>query len=132
MISYNVIFPLNDDKSKNNFFKMAQTTKDALTSDLLLLLLTKKGERYYMPNYGCSLLKFIFEPNDSISANDVEEEIKTTVSQYIPALKITNVTFNTLVDDAGNEISENQLNVNVRFTYSENTFSDTGELNLTF
>jgi phage baseplate assembly protein W len=132
MKSYNIKFPLRDDTSKNSFFLMTQVTKDAFSSDLLLLLLTQKGERYYEPDFGTNLLKFIFEPNDSLTATDVEQEIKTTVSLYIPALKITRITFNWNTDDNGQPISENQLNVNIQFTYSEDSFSEQGELVLNF
>jgi phage baseplate assembly protein W len=132
MISYNIKFPLNDDVSTNTYFLMSKVTKDAFSSDLLLLLLTQKGERYYEPDYGTDLLKFIFEPNDSMTANDIEQEIKRTVSLYIPALKINSVTFNTFTDDEGNPISENQINVNIKFTYSEDAFSEAGELDLKF
>lgn len=133
MISYNIKFPLNDDVNKNTYFLMSKVTKDAFSSDLLLLLLTQRGERYYEPDYGTNLLKFIFEPNDGLTANDIEQEIKRTVSLYIPALKIEEVTFETAQKNSGGEeISENQLNVNIKFTYNEDAFSEAGELNLTF
>lgn len=132
MITYNIKFPLNDDVATNTYFQMTRATKDAFSSDLLLLLLTQKGERYYEPDYGCDLLKFIFEPNDELTASDVEQEIKRTVSLYIPNLTINNITFNRNVDDQGNPISENQLNVKIKFTYSEDAFSEKGELDLNF
>jgi phage baseplate assembly protein W len=132
MASYNITFPLNDDVSTNTYFLMSKVTKDAFSSDLLLLLLTSKGERYYEPDYGTNLLKYIFEPNDNLNANDIEQEIKRTVSTYIPALTINSVTFNWLSDDEGNPISENQVNVNIKFTFSEDAFSEKGELDLNF
>ena len=132
MITYNIKYPLKDNVSTNTYFLMTQVTKDAFSSDLLLLLLTQKGERYYEPNYGTNLLKFIFEPNDNLTATNIEEEIKNTVSLYIPALKITKITFNWNLDDNGQPISENQLNVNVQFTYTEDSFSENGELDLNF
>jgi len=132
MISYNIKFPLNDDVSTNTYFQMSSASKDAFSSDLILLLLTQKGERYYEPDYGTDLLRFIFEPNDNLTAADVEQDIKRIVSLYIPALTIENVTFNKLVDDEGNPMSENQLNVNIKFTYSEDAFTESGQLDLNF
>jgi len=132
MASYNIKFPLRDDISTNTYFQMSRVTKDAFSSDLLLLLLTQRGERYYEPDYGTNLLKYIFEPNDSLTAKDVEQEIKRIVSLYIPALTITSVTFNWNLDDNGQPIPETQLNVNVKFTYSEDAFKESGELDLTF
>ncbi len=132
MLTYNIKFPINDDVSTNTYFAMSSVTKDAFSSDLLLLLLTQRGERYYEPDYGTNLLKFIFEPNDNITEKDIEQEIKNTVSLYIPALKISSVTFSNLEDEEGNPISENQLNVNIKFTYNEDAFSEAGELDLKF
>jgi phage baseplate assembly protein W len=132
MITYNIKFPLNDNLSTNTYFLMTQVTKEAFSSDLLLLLLTQKGERYYEPDYGTDLLKYIFEPNDSITATDVEAEIKNTVSKYIPNLKINKINFNWNLDDNGQPISENQLNVTVQFTYTEDSFSESGQLDLNF
>ena len=132
MVSYNIRFPLNDDAVTNTYFLMSRATKDALSSDLLLLLLTQKGERYYEPDYGTNLLKFIFEPNDNLTANDVEQEIKKTVSLYIPALTIDNVEFNWNTDADGAPISDNQLSVKIKFTYSEDAFNEQGELDINF
>lgn len=132
MVSYNIKFPLKDDVSTNSFFKMTNVTKDAVSSDLLLLLLTQKGERYYDSEYGTNLLKFIFEPDDNITQDDIELDIKNIVSLYIPTITIDSVTFNSLIDDVGREISDNQLNVNVKFTYNEDVFSEGGELDLYF
>lgn len=133
MVSYNIKFPLEDDVNTNRYFLMNSVTKDAYTSDLLLLLLTSKGERYYEPDYGTNLVKFIFEPNDNVTENDIQREIRETVKNYIPSLTITNIQFNnTGVDSEGYAISENQTNVLVNFTFEEDAFSQTGELQLTF
>lgn len=132
MFTYNIKFPLNDDLSKNTFLSLTQVTKEAFSSDLLLLLLTQRGERYYEPDYGTNLLKYIFEPNDSLNAGDVEQEIKTVVSKYIPNLKINKIDFNWNYDDNNQPISGNQLNVKIIFTYQEDSFSEQGELDLNF
>lgn len=132
MISYNIKFPLNDNVKTNTFFGLTQTTKNALSSDLILLLLTQKGERFYEPEYGTNLLKYIFEPNDSTTSAEIEEEIKETVSRYIPSLTINGITFFWNFDEDGNPISDTQLYVNVKFTYSEDVFKESGELELTF
>ena len=132
MGNYNINYPLRDDVSTNTFFQMTKASKDALSADLLTLLLTQPGERYYNSDFGTNLLKFIFEPNDVLTAPDIEAEIKRTVSLYIPALKITSVTFNWNTDDNGEPISDNQLNVNVKFTFNENNFSEQGSVDINF
>jgi phage baseplate assembly protein W len=131
MISYNIKFPLQDDVNTNRYFLMNSVTKDAYTSDLLLLLLTQKGERYYEPDYGTNLIKFIFEPKDNITLGDIQKDIKETVKNYIPSLTIDTINF-TDVDSEGNPIGENQVNVKINFTFEEDAFSQTGELDISF
>jgi phage baseplate assembly protein W len=132
MDSYNITFPFQDDTITNSFISMNQVSKDSYSSNLLLLLLTQKNERYYEPDYGTNLLKYIFEPNDNVSATQVEEEIRDTVALYIPEVKITSVTFNWNNDEEGQPISENQLNVNIQFVYTEGSLSEQGNLDLNF
>lgn len=132
MISYNITYPFKDDNDTKSFIQMNQVTKDSYSSNLLLLLLTQKGERYYESDYGTNLLKYIFEPNDSITAADIEEEIRNTVSLYIPEVKITSITFNWNTDDDGNPISDNQLNVNIKFIYTEGVLNEEGSIDLNF
>lgn len=132
MNSYNITFPFKDNYETNSFISMNQVTKDSYSSDLLLLLLTQKGERYYESDYGTNLLKYIFEPNDNLTATEIEKEIRDTVSLYIPELKITSVTFNWLNDIDGNSISENQLNVNIKFVYIEGSLREEGNIDLNF
>lgn len=133
MKSVNIKFPLEDDREKNGFLKLNQVTKDALTSNLVLLLLTEKGERYYNPNYGTNLMQYIFEPKDGLTISEVEREIKQTVKEFIPELTIKSINFfSDGVDDEGNPVGENELKVVVNFVYSEDTFSDTGRLELNF
>ena len=132
MNSYNITYPLRDDNVTGGLLSTNRVTKDSYSSNLLLLLLTQKGERYYDSEYGTNLLKYVFEPNDNLTSNLIEEEIKNTVSLYIPELKITSVTFNFGFDDMGNKISDNQINVNVKFVYSEGTLNEAGSIDINF
>jgi phage baseplate assembly protein W len=117
-MAINIKFPIQDDVNNNYLFDLSRTTKDALRSNLLLLLLTEKGERYYMPDYGTDLNKFIFDPKDNATLKDIELEIKKTVSKYIPQLTISRVDFFTTEDDQGYVIDENTIEVEIGFLYS--------------
>jgi len=132
MNSYNITYPFKDNNETRSFIQMNQVSKDSYSSNLLLLLLTQRNERYYEPDYGTNLLKYIFEPNDNLTASDVEEEMKNTVALYIPEVKITSVTFNWNNDEEGDPITENQLNVNIKFTYEEGALNEEGNIDLNF
>lgn len=131
MKSYNIKFPLEDNTSTNTLFGMSVISKDAYASDLLLLLLTEKGQRYYEPDYGTNLLKFVFEPNDKITQDDIVEDIKKTVNKYIPNLSVDNVKFN-WNEDSDTLTDNGQLNILINFTYAEEFFSEQGQISINF
>lgn len=131
MRSINIKFPLEDDKVKNGLFEMNNVSKDALVSNLMLLLLTEKGERYYQPEYGLNIRKYIFDPNDGLTQSDIEQEVRDTVKKFIPQLTIAKVNIFTSADEEGVGLNDNQVSIVVDFRYSEDVFSETGRLELT-
>jgi len=133
MQAINIKFPLEDDVEKNVLFKQNYVSKDALVSNLLLLLLTDEGERFYMSDYGINLRKYIFEPKDGVTEAEVTEEIKNRVRQFIPQLTINRVQFFHADEDIdGNPLMENEVNVHIDFTYGNDVFSDQGSVEITF
>ncbi len=132
MASYNITFPIKDNIETNTFLKLSETSKSAYTSDLLLLLLTEKGQRYYEPDYGTNIIKYIFEQNDSVTFGDIQQEIKRSVALYIPSLNIDNIEMEKDVDSDGVKIPETQINLIISFTYLEDSFTESGTLTISF
>lgn len=52
------------------------------------LLLTEKGERLMLPNFGCSLKQYLFQPLDEITFEGIKKEIQTSFSSYIVGAKL--------------------------------------------
>lgn len=130
-MAINIRFPLQDDKSKNVLFEQNNISKDALTSNLLLLLLTQKGERYYYPNYGTNLLQYVFEQKDNLTQSEIETELRATVKEFIPQLRIDNVRFYGTTNDEDNPVGDNEINIVIDFTFTEDVFSEQGTLSIT-
>ncbi len=119
----NIDFPFRD--SDNGFyFKLNKNDKDAIRSDLLHLLLTNKGERLYLPDFGSDLRKYIFEPNDSITHDKIKNSLNETIKRYIPNLLINEITFKT------HEIEE-LIIVTLKYTVTEGTFSSSDSIEIT-
>jgi phage baseplate assembly protein W len=121
----NIKFPIEDDPINNFLFRRNNTTKEALLSNLTLLLLTNRWERYFNPLYGTDLLRYVFEQNDDIVRLEIENEIKQTVSRYIPKLIINRIDF-----AKPDEKSENSLDILINFTYTDDVFSETDVLTI--
>ena len=114
----NIQYPFKDSK-KGFLVQLTETDQDAVKSDLMHLLLTNKGERFYLPNFGTNLLKFIFEPNDSLTLASIKEDITDTVARFLPNLQVNEV----LVNKTPN--SSKEATVRVDYTITEDVFNTT-------
>ena len=85
-----VKFPF-EDSEKNFFLQMNKTSAEQIKSNLIHLLLTRKGERLYNPEFGTDLLKFIFEPNDNETYENIRSDIQNSVNKFIPNLTINDI-----------------------------------------
>lgn len=120
----NIEFPFKDSK-KGFYFELNQTDRDAIRADLLHLLLTNKGERLYLPDFGSDLQKYIFEPNDDITHEDIRNNLNETIERYIPNLTINSIEFK------NNDIEE-LIIVELTYTVTDGTFESTDNVTLTF
>ena len=86
----NIVYPFKDSK-KGFFLDLTEQPNQAIKSDLLHLILTRRGQRLYNPDFGTDLLRFIFEPNDELTLQGVKEEITTVVKKYLPKLRLDEI-----------------------------------------
>jgi phage baseplate assembly protein W len=83
---YGFGFPAGSLKGKGFFF--AQADIALLKNNIHQLLLTEQGERIMFPSYGMSLKKYLFQPLDKLVVENISDEIKTQISNFIPQVKI--------------------------------------------
>jgi phage baseplate assembly protein W len=96
--TYGLFFPF-EQSSLGKYLGVTQTSDDEVRSNLVHLLLTRKGTRYFLPEFGTRLYEYIFEPLDGPTFSDIESEIRTSVSQFIPGLLITNISITEATED---------------------------------
>lgn len=113
----NIKFPF-EESNRGFFVQLNQSTKEAVKSDLLHLLFTDKGSRYYLPTFGTNLKRYIFEPNDDPTHKDIIAEIQDAVNTFIPGLIINDIEVNIDPND------ENIAVVNIKFTVGEGVFAE--------
>jgi phage baseplate assembly protein W len=83
----NINYPFKD-SGKGFFLDLNDEDSQAVKADLLHLILTRRGQRLYKPDFGTDLLKFIFEPEDGMTMMGIKEEIYNVVKTYLPQLQI--------------------------------------------
>jgi phage baseplate assembly protein W len=137
--TFGIDFPFQESVF-GDYLKMTETPEDEIKANLIHLLLTRKGSRYFLPDFGTSLYEYIFEPLDSPTFSSIEGEIREQVTKYIPNLRITNIivesaleteeTPGTIVADndprvyrvAGQGTKEHTAKVKVEFTITSDAF----------
>ena len=81
---YGITYPFNDESERLTFLDMNETKNEGVRSMLLHIILTPKGQRLRMPNFGTNLIKYIFETNEDETWEDIKSEIRKQVSLYLP------------------------------------------------
>jgi phage baseplate assembly protein W len=107
-IKYGIDFPFME-SNEGSFLKMTPTPEKEIRANLIHLLLTKRGSRYYLPDFGTRLYQFIFDQNDMVTFNLIEDEIRESVKKYIPNLDITKIEVSSAEDDNETYRSFNQM-----------------------
>ena len=119
-VAIGVAFPFNAE----GVFTQTFTQKEQVKSNLINVLLTEKGERVNLPNFGVGLKNLLFETN--IDTNLLEDRINTQIQQYIPEITLISavVTFSpdehilyikiTYRYNPSNELDAIQLNFNAQ------------------
>ena len=94
----NINYPFKD-SGKGYFLDMNDDENQAIKADLLHLILTRRGQRLYKPDFGTDLLKCIFEPEDGMTLAGIKEEVTNVVKKYLPQLDIGEMTIEESTED---------------------------------
>ena len=114
----NINYPFRN-SPEGFFLDLNSTDQSAIKADLMHLILTRKGQRLYNPDFGTDLLRYIFEPEDGFTLSQIKEEITNVVKKYLPKLQINSITV-----DQSTE-SEYAAVVRMDYTITDDVFSTT-------
>ena len=87
---YGIAFPFQDSQ-EGLFLHMNELPDAEVRSNLVHLVLSIKGSRYFLPEFGTNLMKHIFEPLDTGTRTSIDLEIRDAVKEFIPNLNIKDV-----------------------------------------
>lgn len=119
----NIDFPFKD-SPQGFFLNLNADRQRAIKADLMHLLLTRRGQRLYNPNFGTDLLRFIFEQNDNLSWEKVKEEVSSVVKKYLPSLIIDELDVTQSVDTSYG------ATISLKYTVTDEVFSFTDTLTI--
>ena len=95
------------------------TYADSIKSKVMHVILTQKGQRLRNPEFGTSLINYIFAASDDITLSAVKQEVGSQLSKYVP-----NVAFNDL-DVYRDENDENNVIVSVTYSVTNGNNTET-------
>lgn len=88
---YGIKYPFSEESELLTFFDLDETKLDGIRSKILHIIFTPKGQRLRHPEFGTDLIKYIYEPNDSITWDAIKEEIRKQISRYLPEVIFNNI-----------------------------------------
>lgn len=97
-ITYGLNFPFQDSR-KGDYLQLTELESQQVRSDLLHLLLTRKGSRYFLPTFGTRLYEFIFEPFDGLTFSAIESDIRDAINDFMPNLIVNNISIEPISSD---------------------------------
>ena len=108
--TYGINFPFRD-SVRGDYLDLTNTAGQEIRADLINLLLTRKGSRYLLPDFGTRLYEYLFEPFDGLTFDAIESDIRASVEKYIPNLLINKISVAPL--DPQEEADDNAFTSNL-------------------
>lgn len=89
---FGIKYPFTRESIERTYVDMNTSQEDSVKSRVIHTVLTPKGQRIRMPNFGTNLVKFIFEPNDELTMSGIKDEISSAISRYVPEVIFKDIT----------------------------------------
>ena len=110
----------------NTAFNQSFITADQVKSNIKNLLLTKRFERLMQPEFGSGMQELLFNMNDEMFADNLENNIVDTLSKWLPYVNVETINI-----QQSNEFKDNnKVEVSVSFRVSDTQVLDTVTFNV--
>ena len=108
--------PFYKSNGTEGYFASTKTTLQAVKNNLINLLKTEKGERYYQPSLGLNLKSFLFEPIVPGLDQTIKEDIMSTLSIWLPFVNINSMNVSVQASDA---FDRNKIKIDITFSLND-------------
>ena len=105
--------------TQEGYFKRTKTALEQAKSNIKNLLLTNKGERLGNPNFGTNLISLVFSQENTDLESRIEEEIRASMSEFLPNINIVNIQTNFSDENMSTAIVNLRFSLNVDLTSEE-------------
>jgi phage baseplate assembly protein W len=116
----NNYFYKNRTKKDVKPFKLSYSTEEQSISNLVNLLLTRKGERLMQPNFGSLIPEFLFEPNSKRNRDKLKISVEDDINFWLPYIVINNLRVLSEANPAfPNSNAEHNVIIQIEFQVTE-------------
>ena len=90
--AYGITLPVQ--RGNTGYFSQAFSSFEQAKSNLRNLLLTRKGERIFQPNFGSGIHELLFEQSTNDLESRLQENITDSVNFWLPYINIDTIDVN--------------------------------------
>ena len=80
----------------------------AIARSIRNIVVTQPGEKFFQPDFGSRVSESLFENVDEVSALSIRDEVRSSIINYEPRVKLNNVNVNLNPD-------ENEINLSITY-----------------
>lgn len=107
---YGIKYPFTSDNLDNVYMDTNNTYAEGIKSQIVHVIFTPKGQKLRDPNFGTSLVDYIFGQHDDTTFSALKNEITSQISRYVPAAQFKDI--NIYSDEGG----ENGIIVTISYS----------------
>jgi len=107
-------FPVGSKVGSPYFF--TETSETLIKNNLKQLLSTHPGERIMLPDFGCNIRRFLFQPLDITTREAIKRQVVTSINKYLTSVLIEGIKIEEVdeIGADGNQVINLQLRVRIR------------------
>ena len=96
---YGIRYPFTNDNNENVYMDTNNTYSESIKSQIIHVIFTPKGQKLRDPDFGTSLIDYVFGPKTDEMFSSVKNEITTQIGKYVPAAQFKDITIYTDEND---------------------------------
>lgn len=125
-----VDFPFKN-SVEGDYLKLTKTPEVEIKANLIHLLTTQIGQRYFKPSFGVNLRKHLFNPLDEATKENIRENITSAVERWLPNIKITQINIKGYnKDNSASDYDLHKITISIDYNITNRVFEYTDNITL--
>ena len=96
---YGIKYPFTSDNNENVYMDTNKSYSESIKSQIVHVIFTPKGQKLRDPDFGTSLIDYVFGPKTDEMFSAVKNEITAQLGKYVPAAQFKDISVYTDEND---------------------------------